>query len=56
MQEKKIYEVMEKPSLIIDYYLTIEEASMLVQTRKMENIYDDIIVTKKIMFITELFQ
>jgi diguanylate cyclase (GGDEF)-like protein len=44
--KKTIGEVMEKPSLIIDYYQTLEEASNTVQSRKYENLYDDIIVLK----------
>jgi len=43
---KCVKEVMEKPSLVIDYGITLEEASMLVQSRQIENLYDDIIVIK----------
>lgn len=43
---KCVYEVMEKPSLLVDYNLTLEEASMLIQSRAIENLYDDIIVIK----------
>lgn len=43
---KCVCEVMERFSLLVDYNLTIEEASMLIQSRPLENLYDDIIVTK----------
>jgi len=43
---KCVCEVMEKPSLIVEYNLTLEEVSILVQSRAIDNIYDDIIVNK----------
>lgn len=43
---KSVLEVMEKPSLLIGYNITLEEASLLVQSRQIENLYDDIIVIK----------
>lgn len=44
--KKCICEVMEKPTHIIDYHATLEEAAMIVQKRELKNIYDDIIVSK----------
>lgn len=44
---KYIWEVMEKPSLIVDYNISVEEASMIIQKRNLTNIYDDIIVSNK---------
>lgn len=41
---KCISEVMEKPSFLIDYKKTLEEASMIIQQRELKHIYDDIIV------------
>ncbi len=44
---KTIWEVMEKPSLVINHEVSVEEASMIVQKREFKNIYDDIIVSKR---------
>ena len=43
---KCVCEVMEKPSLIVNFDLTLEEVSILVQSREINNLYDDIIVIK----------
>ncbi len=43
---KIIMEIMEKPMFIIDYKVTLEEVSMIVQKREHKNLYDDIIVSK----------
>ncbi len=48
---KSVLEVMEKPSLLIGYNITLEEASLLVQSRQIENLYDDI--TKNLLSILE---
>ncbi|MCS7214715.1 MAG: GGDEF domain-containing protein [Thermodesulfovibrio sp.] len=44
--KKCIFEVMEEPTFIIDYDVTLEDASMIIKKREMKNIYDDIIVSK----------
>ncbi|MEN2993941.1 MAG: GGDEF domain-containing protein [Thermodesulfovibrio sp.] len=44
--KKCVFEVMEQPTFIIDYSMTLEEASMIVQKREIKKIYDDIIVSK----------
>lgn len=44
--KKCIFDVMEKPSFIIDYNMTLEDVSMMVQKRELRNLYDDIIVSK----------
>ncbi len=44
---KSIWEVMEKPSLLLDQQVSVEDASMIVQKREIKNIYDDIIVNKR---------
>lgn len=44
--QKSIFEVMEKPNLVIDYHMTLEDASMIVQKRELRNLYDDIIVSR----------
>lgn len=44
--KKSIYEVMEKPTFILDYNITLEEASMIIQKRELRNIYDDIIISR----------
>lgn len=44
--KKSIFEVMEQPTFIIDYNLTLENASMIIQKRELRNIYDDIIINR----------
>ncbi len=44
--KKSIYEVMEKPTFILDYNITLEEASMIIQKRELKHIYDDIIISR----------
>ncbi len=44
--KKCLFEVMEKPTFIINYDITLEDASMIIQKREIRNIYDDIIVSK----------
>lgn len=44
--KKSIFEVMEKPTFIIDYDTTLEDASMIIQKRELRNLYDDIIISK----------
>lgn len=44
--KKRIVDVMEKPTFVIDYDITFEDASMIVQQRELKNLYDDIIVSK----------
>ncbi len=44
--KKSIYEVMEQPTFIIDYKMTLEDASLIIQKRELRNIYDDIIISK----------
>lgn len=43
---KCVCEIMEKTTFVVDYSLTLEEASMRLQSRKIESLYDDLIVTK----------
>lgn len=43
---KTVMDIMEKPTFIIDYKVTLEEVSMIVQKREHKNLYDDIIVSK----------
>ncbi|MCX8030268.1 MAG: diguanylate cyclase [Thermodesulfovibrionales bacterium] len=44
---KSVSEVMEKPSFMLDYSITLEQAAHMIQSRQIKNLYDDIIVTKK---------
>ena len=44
--KKCVQEIMEEPTIIIDYTTTMEEASIKIQQRGIKNIYDDLIITK----------
>ncbi len=43
---KRLFEVMETPTTIVESNISLEDASMLVQKRENKKIYDDLIVTK----------
>lgn len=44
--KKSLCEVMEIPSFVVDYNISLEEASLMIQKRNIMHLYDDLIVTE----------
>ncbi|MFN4132641.1 MAG: GGDEF domain-containing protein [Caldimicrobium sp.] len=44
--KKRVFHIMEKPTYLVDYYITLEEAANLVQKKELKILYDDIIICR----------